>query len=242
MIDNDSITLSGTTVKNLLLSTCLFILTAPFLSLSAEAEPRYVSDVLYVPLRSGMGNQYRIVHQGLRSGTEVTLLQQNEAEDGEDWTQVRTPNGTEGWIRSQFLVSEPTAALRLEAAEQRAEEAAQQREQMRQRLEDAGGSTLELENELEQLREDYSQLQEEHEQLRAISSDSLNLHDQHQELSESYQMLQTRHEVIQAENDRLRREQRYQDWLYGGGILVAGVLLSLILQALGRRRRQSEWR
>jgi len=212
------------------------------LSMSVQAEQRYVSDVLHVPLRSGMGNQFRIVHQGIPSGTRVEIIQEDENADGERWAQVRTPNGTEGWMRTQFLLDGPTASLRLSDAEQRATNAANEAQNLRRQLEEARGGTSTLDAELTQLREDYVGLQSEYEQLQEISSDALGLHEQHQELSESYQMLQTRHEVVQAENERLRKQQRYQDWLYGGGILVAGIILSLILQAIGRRRRQSEWR
>lgn len=229
-------------MKILIISFCLLALSTPMLSMNVQAEDRYVSDVLHVPLRSGMGNQYRIVHQGLPSGTQVEIIQQDETADGEGWAQVRTPNGTEGWMRTQFLLEEPTAALRLSDAEQRAANAANEAQRLRQQLEEAGEGTSTLSVELEQLREDYTSLQNEHEELQEISADAVGLHEQHQELSESYQMLQTRHEVIQAENERLRRQQRYQDWMYGGGILIAGIVLSLILQAIGRRRRQSEWR
>lgn len=229
-------------MKILIISVCLLVLSTPILSVNAQAEDRYVSDVLYVPLRSGMGNQFRIVHQGLPSGTQVEVIDENETADGEAWTQVRTANGTEGWMRSQFLLDEPTAALRVSDAEQRAASAADEAQTLRQQLQTAREQASELETELEQVRENYAALQHEHEEIQEISSDALGLHEQHQELSENYQMLQTRHEVIQAENERLRKQQRYQDWLYGGGILVAGIILSLILQAIGRRRRQSEWR
>lgn len=229
-------------MKTLFICFCLLALSAPLLSATANAQERYISDVLHVPLRSGMGNQFRIVHQGIRSGTQVELLEQGETADGESWSLVRTPNGTEGWMRTQFLLEEPTAALRLERAEQRASNAATQAQTLRENLQESRQAISQLEGDLEQVREDYATLQEEHEEIQAISADALGLHEQHQELSESYQMLQTRHEVIQAENERLRLEQRYRDWLFGGGILVAGIILSLILQALGRRRRQSEWR
>ncbi len=229
-------------MKKLLISLCLIALATPLLSVTAQAQDRYISDVLYVPLRSGMGNQFRIVHRGLASGTRLELVRETQSDDGEDWSLVRTTDGEEGWIRSQFLVAEPTAAIQLNDAVQRAENAASETQALREQLTEAEQRADQLQEELTDVRERYEALQEEHEQLRTLSSDAVGLHDQHQELSENYQMLQTRYDVIQADNERLKRDRRYQDWLFGGGILLAGVLLSLILQAIGKRRRQSEWR
>lgn len=231
----------GIRVKILITSLCLFVLSAPLLSVTVHAQDRYVSDTLYVPLRSGMGSQYRIVHSGLSSGTKLELIREEEADDGEAWSQVRTSDGKEGWIRSQFLLDEPTAALQLDEAKRRAEATVEQNRSLEQNLSEARSEAEQLSEELEQVRNDYTSLQEEHEELKGLSSDAVGLHEQHQELSENYQMLQTRQDVIQADNERLKKEKRYQDWLFGGGILLAGVLLSLILQAIGKRRRQSEW-
>ncbi len=229
-------------MNKLLISLCLIILSMPLLSITAQAEDRYISDVLYVPLRSGMGNQFRIVHRGLASGTQLELVREGESDDGEDWSLVRTTDGEEGWIRSQFLVAEPTAAIQLNNAVQRAENAASETQELRDQLTQAEQRAEQLQSELTDVRGRHEALQEEHEQLRTLSSDAVGLHDQHQELSENYQMLQTRYDVIQADNERLKRDSRYQDWLFGGAILIAGVILSLILQAIGKRRRQSEWR
>lgn len=232
----------GISVKKLLSLLCLLVLTMPVLSVPALAQDRYVSDVLYVPLRSGMGNQYRIVHRGLPSGTRLELVREAESEDGETWSLVRTQEGEEGWIRSQFLLSEPTAAIKLDRLQQRTGNVSQENQALEDQLADARARVSQLEAELQDVRERYTALQEEHERLKSVSSDAVSLHQQHKELSENYQVLQTRYDVVQADNERLKRDRRYQDWLFGGGILVAGVLLSLILQAIGKRRRQSEWR
>lgn len=229
-------------MNKLLISLCFIALSLPLMSTSALAQDRYISDVLYVPLRSGMGNQYRIVHRGLASGTRLELVREEQSSDGEDWSLVRTSDGEEGWIRSQFLLAEPTAGLKLNRAEQRAQSAAQESTALREQLSEAQSQNEQLQSELTDVQDRYQALRQEHEQLREMSADAVGLHEQHQELSENYQMLQTRYDVVQADNERLKRDRRYQDWLFGGGILIAGVILSLILQAIGKRRRQSEWR
>ena len=50
---------------------------------SAQAQDvRYISDKQYVPLRSGAGNEYRITHRGLPSGTRLTV---NSESDNGEW-------------------------------------------------------------------------------------------------------------------------------------------------------------
>lgn len=220
----------------------LVVASLALLAGELAAQERYVSDVLYVPLRSGMGNEYRIVHSGLRSGTRLELVRQGETDNGESWSLVRTSEGEEGWLRSQFLLDEPTAALQLEQAQQRAQRATEQSRELEEQLASARDRTETLESELEQERQAHSELQQEHQQLQEVSSNAVELQEQHKALSERYQMLQTQHEVVQADNERLKNDRRYREWVFGGGILLAGILLSLILQAIGKRRRQSEWR
>ncbi|MBA3614153.1 MAG: hypothetical protein H0W49_14835, partial [Nitrospirales bacterium] len=62
-------------------------------SLAAVGDVNYISDVVTVPLRSGPTTAHRILHRGLPSGTQLTILGTDE-EAG--FTQVRTNDGMEG--------------------------------------------------------------------------------------------------------------------------------------------------
>jgi SH3 domain protein len=97
----------------LLLFSCLAVTRQ---SLAAVGDVNYISDVVNVPLRSGPTNAYRIIHRGLPSGTQLTVLGTDE-EAG--FTKVRTVDGTEGWVTSQYLTGEPIARVKLAAAEKR---------------------------------------------------------------------------------------------------------------------------
>ena len=55
------------------------------------------------------------------------------------------------------------------------------------------------------------------------------------------QMLQTERDVLKAENDQLKRSDTYKQRIYGGALILAGVILSFILQLFGKRKRRSEW-
>ncbi len=85
-------------------------------TLAAVGDVNYISDVLNVPLRSGPSTAHRILHRGLPSGTQLTILATDEEAS---FTQVRTNGGMEGWVRSQYLIGEPIARVKLATAEKR---------------------------------------------------------------------------------------------------------------------------
>jgi hypothetical protein len=54
-------------------------------------------------LRSSTAQAARVVGE-LKSGDQVTVTNHTKAEDGEDWAEVKGPNGESGWLRSVNLV------------------------------------------------------------------------------------------------------------------------------------------
>ncbi|MCB1675993.1 MAG: TIGR04211 family SH3 domain-containing protein, partial [Halioglobus sp.] len=100
----------------------------------ALAKTVYVRDTLYVPLRGGQGQEYRILHKGIRSGTPLEVLQENE-ETG--YSLVRMEDGLEGWIQTQYLVDEPIARDLLDQANQKLDELEKLHEDTQKQLTDA---------------------------------------------------------------------------------------------------------
>ena len=99
-------------------------LALPTQLLAAVGDVNYISDVLTVPLRSGASTAHRILHRGLPSGTQLTILAIDEEAN---FTQVRTAGGMEGWVRSQYLIGEPIARVKLAATEKRLQSQSRQR-------------------------------------------------------------------------------------------------------------------
>ena len=57
------------------------VFTLLFCTTLIAADTRYISDTQYIPLRSGPGNKFRIVHRGIPSATRLEVKQISE--DGE---------------------------------------------------------------------------------------------------------------------------------------------------------------
>lgn len=228
--------------NNTLIKSSLFMLlifcSAISLVSHAQSSARYISDVLYIPLRTGMGNEYEVAKAALISGTKLTLIREEEDNRNELWSLVQMSDGTQGWIRSQHLVSEPTAAIKLERvtaqfknASASVKDAAEQQKLYAQ-----------LQEEHSALQQEFQDLSKNMESLRQTSASAINIEQENQKIHESNQLLQTRVDFLQAENEHLKDADRNNQRLYGAGLLLCGVLLSFFLQALGKRKRQSEWR
>ena len=139
-----------------------FVLIA-LLSTPALAATAWIDDEIYVPVRSGAGSGYRIVHRGLKSGTRVEFL----GEDG-DWAHIRFGD-TEGYIGKQYISRSPTAAIRLEQISGDRKQMESRMTEMRERLSsvEAERDRLSAENEeLSMLRSELDQVKAENAMLR----------------------------------------------------------------------------
>lgn len=100
---------------------------------SAAAEQGWVKGDLRLNLRTGGGNEYRILDT-VATGDSVKILNR-----GTDWIQVETQEGKVGWIPDGYLEAAPPATVRLATAE---------------------ADVAKLERELEQLRAETTALRE----------------------------------------------------------------------------------
>ncbi len=217
---------------------CSLISVVVSLNVFAQANVRYISDVMYVPLRAGMSNNTEVVKAALTSGTRLRLVREEQDASNDAWALVETTDGVQGWIRTQHLINEPTAAIKLERVNAQLAKASSSAKEALERQE----AHDQLQVEHETLQQEYQALIENTESLRQTSAAAVDLEQENQRIHENNQLLQTRVDVLQAENEQLRDAERYNQWVYGAGLLICGVILSFLLQALGKRKRQSEWR
>ncbi|WP_369983518.1 TIGR04211 family SH3 domain-containing protein [Thalassolituus sp.] len=207
-----------------------------FTSLAAHAvEKRYVTDKLYIQLRSGPSNEYRIL-KVVQSGEHLIYI----GEEG-DFTQVKTSKGIEGFVRTQYLVNEPVAKEKLilanreldnikaelTTARQQVKELSQELETTKSERADASRSSNELERELERIRN--------------ISENAVALDEKARNLTRAKQDLELQVSTLSAENQELRSDQSLSYLIYGGGLVIIGILGGLILPGLRGRRSNSGW-
>ncbi len=200
---------------------------------------RYISDVVFVPLRSGQGNQYRIVNAGLKSGTRLAVIE--EGENGE-WTKVRTPSGIEGWIRNQYLINTETAQTKLSRAMGELTKLKKTNQQLSAQNQQLKNSNTSLTERAQGASQSQKQLAEELQKIKTLSSGAISLEKRYTELLEKHQLLQTENDVLTAENEKLESDNRVTFMVYGVGILLLGVVLAYLLPAIKPKSKHSDWR
>ena len=210
------------------LAGCI-LLSAAFASTS-YAYDRYVSDIIYIPLRADKDNQSSIIKNGLATGTRLKFIREDEDSNKIKWSQVMTSEGIEGWVRSQNLISEPTSAMKLAALTSAPSDLSELQKQ-----------NISLKNDLASTQAALQGLTKELDEIRKSPTSDINMEQENQTMHRENQMLQTERDLLKAEIDRLKNSDDYKQRVYGGGLIVAGVLLSFILQLFGKRRRRSDW-
>lgn len=197
-----------------------------FVAASAIGATRYVSDDLRISLRSGAGNQYRILRV-LDTGTRLETLQSQG-----EWTQVRAGDVT-GWVRSQYLQAEPVAADQLQQARNELSSA-------RERIDTLSSRLNETRRELEATRNRALELEASNQALQ----DKVDSAQKGLELAEENERLSAQTTELQERIDRLERQvarlndRRQREWfLIGAGVLLGGILLGIIVTRIPWRRR-----
>lgn len=218
-------------MKKLTLATLIGFATLSIgFSPASFAEDRYITDVIYIPLRSDKDNQATIIKNGLVTGTRLKLIREEEDSNKNKWSQVITSEGIEGWVRSQNLIAEPTASMKLAALTSGPSDMVELQKQ-----------NIALKNELDSIKATYQSLSKEMEEIKKSPTSDINMEQENQNMHRENQMLQTERDLLRAENDQLKSSDNYKQRIYGGILIFAGVLLSFVLQLFGKRKRRSEW-
>jgi SH3 domain protein len=219
--------------KNLLI-LILTIICAPLL-----ADTVYVRDTLYVPLRGGQSTEHRILHRGLKSGTPLERLQQNE---DTGYTNVRTEGGLEGWLQTQYLVETPSASTRLGDVLAQLEQLEADHQQTLLRLRESNELADDLRNNENTAVQNNADLSKELDQITGLASNVIAIDEENKALTKERRNLRNEIDSLNEQNSSLS-DTRAQEWfLRGAGIVFIGLLLGfLIARRIYHNRNTSGW-
>lgn len=204
-------------------------LTAGWPSAALAQTSAYVTDNLEITLRSGQGNDFRIIRL-LRSGTELQVLERGEA-----WTRVRV-GSDEGWVRSIYLQDAPGASARLEQVTTELQRLRQENRQLDEQL-------AEAQAELETITASNAELTDENQRMTQRlqeAGEGLTLSDENKALRKDVIDLEREVQDLRREAARMAERER-QDWfIAGAGVVVFGMLLGILVTRI-RWRRRNTW-
>ncbi|MEM8563132.1 MAG: TIGR04211 family SH3 domain-containing protein [Pseudomonadota bacterium] len=200
---------------------------------------QYISDKQYIPVRRGAGNEFRIIHRGLPTGTRLTV---SEISDNGEWARITTDSGTSGWIRAQYLMQEVPAQQRLEEVMRRAEQAGGLTEALQLELSELTSERDQLIGTVQQREEQLAVTAEELSQLKQISGKAIQLDTDNKRLIVDGEKLRSQLDMLEAENQRLQDKVRNEDFMNGALAVLLGVIITLVVPRLWpKRRKSSSW-
>lgn len=202
---------------------------------TAFAATMYISDELTVPLRRGPSNGHKIINAALPSGLALEVLGEDTAAG---FTQVRTPNGTEGWIPTQYLVGQPIAKDRLAAATRRIETLEAQLKSTREDFKDVRGARSEIEGKANDLSKENQRLQTELAEIRRAAATAITQYEENKQLKTDNASLQTQVTQLTEQVRSLERNAVLRWFLAGGGLVLLGLILGAWIKS---RPKRSSW-
>jgi SH3 domain protein len=206
-------------------------------TVTVQAETVYISDEYRVPLRKSPCPRCAILHRGIKSGSELTLVETND----EGWSHVTTRGGMDGWMPSHYLQKTPTARDLLASVQSKYEALQNTHKTQEAELTELKSEYEKLLSELKNSQSSKEQISGELKNIKEISSNAISLNQQNQELLERNGILQSEIDILKAANERLTNSERNTWFLYGAFAVVMGALLTILIPRLKRRKRFSEW-
>lgn len=201
------------------------------------AQTVWLSDVLFVNVRTGPSSEFRTL-KAIRSDTRMEVLE--ESEDS-DYLRVRTEDGLEGWVPKRYTLDEPTGRIRAANLEAEKNQLQAQFDALDSKYKALLADKGDVNGELESLRTSNASLTTELNRIKAISENAISLDAQYQELAEENAQVKNDLDVLSAENRSLKEYNDNQMLLFGGLLIVAGVVLGVLLPRLTGRRRKDGW-
>ncbi|EBA9646551.1 SH3 domain-containing protein [Salmonella enterica] len=191
------------------------------LALSATAvshaeETRYVSDELNTWVRSGPGDNYRLVGT-VNAGEQVTLLQSDA-----NYGQIKDSSGRTAWIPLKELNTTPS---------------------LRTRVPDLENQVKTLTDKLNNIDTTWNQRTANMQQKVAQSDSVINgLKEENQKLKNELIVAQKKVSAANLQLDDKQRTIIMQWFMYGGGVLGIGLMLGLVLpHMIPSRKRKNRW-
>jgi SH3 domain protein len=215
----------------------MFLLTLLTATSYAAVEKRYVSDKLWLQLRSGPGSNFRIL-KALPSGEHLIFMEQTE---DKNYTKVTTDKGVEGWVLTRFLEDEPVAKEKLILSQRKLVKVQAELNTLKKQADALSQEKSSLSGDRSSLIRDKKNLEKELKRIKAISANALQLDSKNTKLTKRNQELEIQLETLTADNTRLKDDKERSFMIIGGGLVSLGIILGLAIPAMRGGRKSGGW-
>ena len=199
-------------MKSIRLSLAISLLVASQTSL---AVTKYVTDEFEIMLRTGQSTQHEIRRQ-VKSGTPLVVLRVNDG-----YTNVRMPDGVEGWVLSRYLMNQPSGRDRLLELEKR-------HEKLNNKFDEA-------------VAEEKVAMEKEINRLNEIAKRPLELQRENDQLKSQLIQEKDRYDKLALESEVLKSPMKDRQWFVSGALVVFGSMIFGIILTRIPWQRKKKW-
>ena len=233
---------TSNTRGNLPKSLLLVLLLSSAAMMSNErvfADQVYIRDILYVPLRGGQSNEHTILHKGLKSGTILERLETNE-ETG--YTRIRTNNGLEGWLKTQYIAERPIAQVQLETLKTEMKSLKSRYQQTLLELTDAKNTEKTMTIEYDSLKDESITVAENLKAITKLSQDAIATEERNKQLHENNDILLREIKALKASTDEVYERQAQEWFIRGAGAVLSGLIFGFwVGRRIYNKNHQGGW-
>jgi SH3 domain protein len=203
----------------------------------AAVEKRYVSDKLWLQLRSGPGSDFRIL-KALPSGEHLIFMEETE---DKNYAKVTTDKGVEGWVLTRFLEDEPVAKEKLIFSQRKLVKVQAELDTLKTQSSALSQETKSLSGDRSSLTREKNTLQKELKRIKEISANALQLDSKNTKLTKRNQELEIKLETLTADNTSIKDNKERTFMIIGGGLIIIGLILGLAIPAMRGGRKAAGW-
>ena len=175
----------------------------------------YITENLSTYMRKGAGDQFKI-SGSIQAGEKITVLDRKER-----FVLIRDSRNREGWVLASE-VSQTASPKELIP-------------QLQQQVQDLNGRLAKIDSDWQQR---TVEIQRRSNESQKQTSDLLA---ENAQLKRELEILKNKNRSLETMQDSEKRSIAIQYFIYGGSVLVVGLILGLILPYLAPRRKRGGW-
>ncbi len=217
---------SGPSHLTILLVSCFLIFTA---SSNGFCEILYVKPSAEVPIRSGQGNEYKILSI-VPDGVKVELL-----EEDAPWARILTEGGTEGWMLKRYLSPDKPLVKFVIDLEDKNELLEKKNTELNDKLNQITTAFSQSDKALEICQKERDELQQKFKTLQQDTADVMKIKKDMAATNQEIQEVRQTLIALEQENRDLRKNTALKWFSAGGLVLFVGWIIGMMT---GRTRKR----
>lgn len=215
----------------------LMVCFTAFLHQSVSAQTYYVTDEFKLMLRTGPGIGNKII-KTLPTGTKLSVVIQDA---GKGHSQVRTQDGTIGYVFTKFVTKDVPSKFRVQFLEKQLADLKGKPEGLQSKLLNLQESYDELSQNYQKSIDVKDQLSKQLEKIKVASSDAVGLSESNTKLEEEVRQLILQLDDLRIQNETMKDQSEKKWFALGASIVFLGIFLGWVLSRFKPNHRRSNW-